>query len=298
MATATRIHVTGAAGHLGSHLAPALAGEGYEVVGLDMAKPAAPQEGVRFVQASLVDVGAVREALAGVDLVCHAASIHPWKPYTDAQFIDANIKGTWELYRAASDLGIERMVLTSSIAAIGYHNLPPEASPIREDAEFALGDLYSFTKHAQEEIARMFAGKGKVRTIALRPPPFMPRGDLETGFSLLRPFAVVDDMVSAHVAAVKTFLGEGGDAKALAPFEAFFVTNRLPYTREDVALARREGTLQPLVQKYWPGAWEWLSAQGYDGAKGNTNVYDISKARRLLGWGPAFNFEEWFAGRA
>jgi len=288
-----RILVTGAAGHLGSHLAPALVREGYEVVALDMAEPEGQAPGVRFVRASLNDDEAVRGTLERVDLICHAASIHPWKKYTDEQFLDANIKGTWNLYRTAAEVGVQRVELTSSIAAIGYHNLPPGASPIREDASFALGDLYSFTKHAQEDTARLFAGQGKVRTIALRPPPFMPRGDLETGFSLLRPFAVVNDMVTAHVAAARALLVD----EALESFEAFFVTNRLPYTREDVVLARREGTLRPLVEKHWPGAWEWLSERGYDGAKGNTNVYDISKARRLLGWEPAFNFEDWFAGR-
>ena len=299
MSEAEQVLVTGAAGHLGSHLVSALLAEGFRVTGLDMAAPAAPlPSACRFVQADLCDAAAARRSIEGVDLVVHCASIHPWKRYTDAQYLDANVKGTWQLYSAAADLGVARVVLTSSIAAIGYHRIPPEACPIREDDRFPLGDLYSFTKHAQETVAGMFAHQGKVRTIALRPPPFMPREDLQVGFSLTGVYATVQDMTAAHVAAVRVLAGREEPGEPLAPFEAFFTTNRLPYTREDLMAARDQGTRRPLIEKYWPGAWEWLSARGYTGQATTYNAYDLSKAKRLLRWAPAYNFEQWFAEHA
>ena len=91
--------------------------------------------------------------------------------------------------------------MTSSIAAIGYSNVPVESWPVTEDMQFPLGDLYSYTKHAQEDIARLFAYRNAISTIALRPPAFMPIPALDTGFALTGNFAVVDDIAAAHMAA-------------------------------------------------------------------------------------------------
>lgn len=284
--------VTGAAGHLGSHLVPELLNEGAEVVGLDMVQPAEVPDGASFVQCNLADAAALPDLLRGATLIVHCASIHPWKEYTDDQYLDANIKGTWHLYAAAEALGIGRIVLTSSIAACGYH-APPEAWPVTEDAEFNRTDLYGLTKQTQESIARVFAAKGAVRTIALRPPAFMPKSDLETGFALTGCFAIVEDIVAAHVAAVRVMSGRQEPGAPLEPFEAVFTTNRLPYTTEDAALRDADGRIGPLVRKHWPEACEWLVAHGYQGGW-LPSVYDLSKARRLLGWEPRFNFDQWW----
>jgi nucleoside-diphosphate-sugar epimerase len=288
--------VTGAAGHLGSHLVPALLGEGADVVGTDIVEPPEIAAGAPFVHCDLTDAAALPDVLSGADLIVHCASIHPWKKYTDAQYLDANVKGTWHLYAVAASLGIGRIVLTSSIAASGY-NAPPETWPVSEDAQSTPTDLYSLTKHVQEDIARLFAAKGQVRTIALRPPAFMPKPDLETGFSLTGCFAVVEDIVSAHVAAARVMTGRQSPGGPLEPFEALFITNRLPYTAEDAGLRDPDGGIGPLVRKYWPEAYDWLVARGYAGRSLHA-VYDLSKAKRLLGWEPKFNFEQWYAGQA
>lgn len=287
--------VTGAAGHLGFHLVPELLSAGFEVTGFDVAEPPGPvPEGCRFLCADLTDVPTLTRAVGEVTLIVHCASLHPWKTYTDEQYLDANIEGTWNLYAAAVASGVDRIVLTSSIAATGYQNVPTDAWPIREDAQFPLGDLYSFTKHAQEDIARSFAHREQVRTIALRPPAFFPRPDLETGFLLTGNFALVDDMVSAHVAAVRVMSGLQEPGGPLCSFEAIHVTNKLPYTPQDAELLEPGRGVRRLVQKYWPEAYEWLVGHGYQGAS-LAALYDLSRAQRILGWQPVHNFEQWFA---
>lgn len=91
----SKIAVTGAAGHLGSHLTTALISAGFKVVGLDFAPPPVsfPKEG-KFVKTDLLNSEVLEKALTGVDIIVHCASIHPWKSYTDQQYIDLNIKGT------------------------------------------------------------------------------------------------------------------------------------------------------------------------------------------------------------
>ena len=160
METVERILVTGAAGHLGSHLIPALTQDGFDVCGLDRVAPPAPTPGVRFIQADLANPESVAQALSGRQLVVHCASIHPWKPYADSQYLDANVKGAWLLYAACAAQGINRVVLTSSIAAIGYPSRT-QCRRLREDDEFPLTDLYSFTKHAQNLAYRYYSEKAK-----------------------------------------------------------------------------------------------------------------------------------------
>lgn len=291
----SRILVTGAAGHLGSHLVHALVGLEYQVTGVDRVAPPGPAWlpcPVHHVD--LCDRGAVDGILDGVDVIVHCAAIHPWKEYTDAQYLDANIKATWQLYAAAADRGIGRIVLTSSIAAVGY-SVPAELWPAPEEHQGVPEDLYSITKNAQETIARGFASQGKIQTLALRPPAFMPRDDLQTGFGLLGAFALVDDMVSAHVAAVDVLSGRRSAPEPLGMFEAFYCVLPLPYTAADVAASGGAVDLD-LVRKYWPHAAQWLADQGFTGAW-LPAVYDIAKARRLLGWEPQHDFDRWFAAR-
>lgn len=295
MATRIKTVVTGAAGHLGSHLVPALLSAGFDVTGLDMAdRPPLLPDAAGFEKVDLTDAARLKDVLADAELIVHCASIHPWKKYPDDAYHDCNIKGTWNLYSAASALGIRRVVMTSSIAAIGYGSVPVEAWPVTEDNLFPIGDLYSLTKNVQETIARMFGTRDQIRTIALRPPPFMPRSELDTGFSLTGVFALVDDMVSAHVAAARTLAGLREPPEPLGTFEAFFAMNKLPYTRADLALLGADRNVKPLVRQYWPDACDWLAAHGYDGVR-LIALYDLSKIERLLGWRPAHNFEEWFA---
>ena len=292
-----RVLVTGAAGHLGSHVIPLLAGDGLEIVGLDVAQPTVATD--RYVQADLCDREALKDACEGVDLIVHAASIHPWKPYTDEEYFDRNVKGTWQLYSVAAELGIDRVVLTSSIASVGYGPVRPDGSP--DAGMWPLGeefigvplDLYCLTKQSQEMTARLFARNGSVRTIALRPPAFMPKPEVEQGLGLLGVWAYVEDMASAHLAAVRSVLGTRKLPRELDPFEAFFITNTVPYESADGELLDGATVSRQLVEKYWPEAADWFAEHGA-GAVWLPGVFDSTKARDVLGWEPEWDFARWF----
>ena len=279
-----RIAVTGAAGHLGSHLCPMLAERGHELIRTDIvATPDGPGE---FRQADLADLAQARDAVGGAEMVVHCASIHPWKPYADDQYLDCNLKATWHVLTAAAELGIARVVHTSSIAVYGVYGLPADDWPIAEGYPPADPlDVYSFTKMAQELAARRFVARCALRIAALRPPAFMPRNDLDTGLSLLSSFALVDDVAAAHVAAVEHF-----DALPAA-FEPFNATNALPYTPDEGR--RLLDDPRPVIERHWPGAWDSFLAHGITPAPRPT-VFDLSKAERLLGWQPTHNFDWWW----
>ncbi len=286
-----KIVVSGAAGHLGSTLAPALAKLGYAVTGFDVAAPASPPEGWSFVQADMTREDEMRALLAEADLLVHVASIHPWKKYSHAQYIDINVKGTYLLYALMAELGLRKVVLTSSIAANAMGGVPMSDWPVTEEAQYTPRDIYSYTKFCQEEAARSFALSHQIQTIALRPPAFMPADELTTCFRLTGCFGVVADIAAAHVAAVEVMMGDRPAPEPLGLFEAFYITCDHPYTAADVPLLCGKADPMPMVRKYWPQHVEWLESKGYGGAW-LPAIYDNSKAKRLLGWQPRFNFVE------
>ncbi len=276
-----RIAVTGAAGHLGTHLCQRLVELGYDdLIRVDLTDlPPGPGEAR---QANLAEAGAATKVLAGADRIVHIASIHPWKSYPDDLYLDLNVKGTWHVYQAARELGVKQVVLTSSIAAEGYA-FAPETWPVTEDRTGQPGDLYSLTKHAQEDIARLFAHSHQVATLALRPPAFMPKPPLETGAGLLGCFALVEDIAEAHAKAVLCESWPGG-------FEALYVVLPQPYVAADAELL---SDCWALAERYHPGVTAWFAARGAQ-RFWVPAVHSIEKARRMLGWEPRCTFDWWW----
>jgi len=301
MSVSRKVVVTGTAGNLGSHLVPLLVADRFEVKGIDVAEPASPPpQGSSFEKVDLADSEAARRAIEGCDFVVHCASIFPRLPYKDHEYIDNNIKGTWNVYTAAVALGIDRIVLTSSVNAVGNVNIPPAAWPVKEESQFSFGGLYCLSKHFQEDIARHFADKGQVRTLALRPSTFCPAGEMGFGVGLLHGrYVSVDDMATAHAAAARVISGAQEPGGPLAAFEAFNTTYQPPYTQDDLGRLGPGADTAALVKMHWPKEYEWMAAHGYQGqALSAVAVYDNSKAKRLLGWEARYTFDDWFAEHA
>ncbi len=277
-----RILVTGCAGYLGTHLIAALEGAGHEVSGADVFAT----ERTGDVVADLTAPGAAADLMAGVEVVVHTAAIHPWKQYTDNQYLDHNIKPVYHVLQGAVSRGVRRVVYTSSIAAIGY-SPPVAALPLREDAPARPCELYGSTKWYGEVLCEMVSRQSELETVCLRPPAFMPKPQLERGRSLLGMWADVSDVVGAHVAAVS--------APMPSRYEAFWCTNPLPYGGHDAQALRDDPAA--VVERYWPGVPAWFRERG--AAIGAVAVlYDLTKSRDVLGWEPAYSFDVWWREHA
>ncbi len=279
----TRICVTGASGYLGRHLCDELLKSGYDLICVDRMPP--EEAHGEFRQVDFRDEDGTRGALDGAEILIHCASIHPWKEYADGQYLDNNVKGTWNILRSALGHGIDRVILTSSIAASGY--LPkPELCAVDESyQQQALTDMYSLTKLFQEQIARHFCRYKGMKIIALRPPNFTPKPPLQTGAALLSGCLIVEDVVSAHVKAVDAW------GKLQEGFEPFFTTPTFPYSSQEVQ--RFSDNPKSLLEKYFPGAWDWFEERGVPLQPVATH-YDSSKAERILGWQPEQTFARWW----
>jgi dihydroflavonol-4-reductase len=155
--------VTGASGFIGSHLARALAERGDELV-LLMRRTSDPDplEGLQYARftGDVTDRRAVRRAIDGVDRVFHAAGRTSLRRADREAVLEANVKGTRVVLEEALEAGVERAVLTSSVAAIG----PAKPGGVADErSAFTAGGLdiaYVNSKHEAEVEALRLAAHG------------------------------------------------------------------------------------------------------------------------------------------
>ena len=155
--------VTGATGFMGSSIVRELLRDGVEVrVLLRKNSPTGNIEGLDVEEAygDIRDGESVKSALKGCDTLYQTAALFAtWVPDSRALY-DVNVEGTKTVLNAALEQGVEKVVYTSSIAAIGFHGAD---SPANEEAEFNLwetGDHYSRSKYLGEVEALKVCKKG------------------------------------------------------------------------------------------------------------------------------------------
>lgn len=218
--------ITGAAGFLGSSLANQLAREGHQVRGLDDLSTGSPQAltpDVHFTRGDVSDRPKLWTLLQEVDVVYHLAArvSVPESVLYPRDYNNVNVGGTVALMEAMRDVGVRRVVLTSSGAV--YGDLAEQ--PLRESVTPNPRSPYAVSKLAAEYYVRTIGGLWKIETVGLRifnaygpgqhtppsHPPVVPhylRQALRGGTliahgdgSQTRDYVYVDDVVSALVAA-------------------------------------------------------------------------------------------------
>lgn len=156
--------LTGAAGGLGTLMRALLPAYGYELRLLDLA----PVEGEPdAITADLSDRKALREAVRGVDAVIHLAGISLESTFD--KIVRANIEGTYNLYEAAREEGVGRIVFASSNHAIGYTPRPEPGDPlIPVDTPRRPDTFYGLSKSFGEDLAQLYWDKHALETVSVR----------------------------------------------------------------------------------------------------------------------------------
>ncbi|RLI49491.1 MAG: hypothetical protein DRO73_06245 [Candidatus Thorarchaeota archaeon] len=167
------ILVTGAAGFIGSHLVDHLLAQGHSVVGVDNLRTgreenlrgAMAHEEFTFLQADICDHDLVSR-LPKLDIVYHLAAISSVKLSVEDPLAvnETNVTGTVNILRAARELGVQRVVFSSSAAVYGQ----PEISPITEDAPIQALSPYGASKIAAEQYMHSFRNTYGMETVILR----------------------------------------------------------------------------------------------------------------------------------
>ncbi|MFE3583331.1 NAD-dependent epimerase/dehydratase family protein [Streptomyces vinaceus] len=151
-----RVLVTGGAGFIGSHIVAELAGRGHDPVVFDLA------EDGRDVR----DPGQVRDALAGIDAVCHqAAKVGLGKDFGDAPaYVSANGLGTAVLLAEMAGAGVRRLLLAGSMVVYGEGRYACAAHGVvrpgpRAEADLAAGRFEPRCPHCGADLAPGLVGE-------------------------------------------------------------------------------------------------------------------------------------------
>ncbi|MFD9503819.1 NAD-dependent epimerase/dehydratase family protein [Streptomyces sp. NPDC060035] len=156
--------LTGAAGGLGTLMRGLLPAYGYELRLFDVI----PIEGEPdAITADLGDKEALREAVRGVDAIIHLAGISLEASFD--KILRSNIEGTYNLYEAAREEGIGRIVFASSNHAVGYTPRPLPGDPlIPIDTARRPDTFYGLSKSFGEDLAQLYWDKYGVETVSVR----------------------------------------------------------------------------------------------------------------------------------
>lgn len=302
-----RVAITGAAGFIGGAAARRFAAEGAQVVGIDLAALPAPltEAGVEPARLDVTDRQALALALAGADLVVHAAAlVHEHGGMSD--FVRVNVGGTAAVLDAAAAAGVARAVHLSSVVVFGYED-PSE----QDETAFRrnCGIPYIDTKSAADRLA---ARRGAV---VVRPGDVYGPGSLpwtvrplelaragrlavpRAGAGVMLP-VYVDDLVEAIVLAAQA--GEPGRAytawegvpvsfgeyfDAIARIAGTRPARRVPRTLLELAGAAIDGWARV---RGGPPALTARSATFVD-RRGSAS---IERIRSELGWEPSVRLAE------
>jgi nucleoside-diphosphate-sugar epimerase len=163
-----RVLVTGAAGRIGRLLRPRLARPGRVLRLLDNEPlhPSTVDAHEELIAADLTDAGAIAAACAGVDAVVHLGAISTESPWPD--ILRVNIDGTRTVLAAARAAGVGRVVLASSIHAVGFHAREPGAEDLPADIPARPDTYYGVSKAALESLGSLYADRFGMTVIALR----------------------------------------------------------------------------------------------------------------------------------
>jgi UDP-glucose 4-epimerase len=282
-----RVLITGGGGNLGRVLAPALVEAGHEPVLMDYRALETPHEAV---QADVRDRTKVLEALREADVVVHAAALHGihLEKYTTDDFWTLNVAGTHNVYEAARECGVGKILLCSTMGVYGEAAQEAGDPPvIAEDLPLKPSDFYGFSKRMCEEMAAFYDRRHGIRTIAYRLGMFVPESFVGYGFRLLKGGVDDRDVAQAFVL--------GLDNKTIT-FDAFNVMAEVPFSTEEFARFKREP--ESFLEEHYPGIAKLVDEQGEDFGDlvrmWGFTYWSIEKAKRVLGYRPRYNFPEFF----
>lgn len=178
MSNKKTILITGADGFIGSHLTEALVKRGYNVKAfvlynsfntwgwLDYLAPSLKGSFEVF-SGDIRDPYGVKKAMTGCDRVLHLAALIaiPYSYHSPDTYVDTNIKGTLNVLQAARELGVERIVHTSTSEVYGTARYVPinEAHPLQGQSP------YSATKIAADQLAYSFFASFGLPVMIARP---------------------------------------------------------------------------------------------------------------------------------
>ena len=276
------IVVTGAAGRLGRRVVQLLVDQNKEVLATDQL--AADDLSAKFARCDLVDAKAVEGVLRDAEAVVHMGAI-PGPMRVDPRVIfDNNVTSTFNVMTSAAELGLRRVVFSSSAFGMGWAHdgnaFVPLYLPLDEEHPMMPFEPYGLSKQVGEDIGRMIARNSGTTVVSLRFTN-VARPEVQAEFPWPAPtpenpltlvmwaYADARDVAEAHVLALDAEIEE---------YEAFMIAQ--PSSRFN------ESTIDLVKNNFGD------RVEIREGLSGNASVISTEKAQRLLGWRPRYDWRQ------
>lgn len=164
--------VTGASGHIGAHVVRHLLAQGRAVRA--MVRPTSNLKGlegldVELVRGDVLEPSSLLPALRGCSVLYHLAAVVAEWTHDPAVIYKTAIDGTANILHAvANTSGIERIVYTSSVAAVG---LSPSPRELRNESHYNTEDVthYAVAKTRAERLAKEQSQKHQLPLVIVNP---------------------------------------------------------------------------------------------------------------------------------
>ena len=274
------IVVTGAAGRLGRRVVQLLVDRGKEVLATDQLP--ADDLPAKFVRCDLVDAKSVEGVLRDAEAVVHMGAI-PGPMRVDPRVIfDNNVTSTFNVMTSAAELGLRRVVFSSSAFGMGWAHdgnaFVPLYLPLDEEHPMMPFEPYGLSKQVGEDIGRMIARNSGTTVVSLRftnvaQPEVQaefpwPTPTPENPLTLVMwAYADARDVAQAHILALDAEIEE---------YEAFMIAQ--PSSRFN------EPTIDLVKSNFGD------RVEIREGLSGTASVISTEKAQRLLGWRPRYDW--------
>lgn len=282
-----RVLVTGAAGYLGREIVRALGAAGHEPIAMVRAGGAQVPDAARTRYADLLDPIALRQAVAGIDVVCHLAGLARAREslVDPLPFFRVNTEGTVALLEAMAAADVSRIIFASTGAIYGT----PERQPMSEELPDAPPHPYASSKLAAEFAIEAQAGAGAIGAIVVRllnvaggedpdPTRLIPRTlaaaaeqtplRINGDGTSVRDYLHVKDAAEAFLACVEQVPARGKSTR-------YNIGSGTGTSILDVVAAVERVTGRPVPVLHGPAAPEPAAL-----------ISDPTKARTELGWSP------------
>lgn len=287
------VAVTGGNGKIGEAILAEFADHGYETVNIARGKRR-EEVSDEFRSTDLLDAGEVYGSIArsDADAIVHMGTIPGPTNHPGFRTYESNTMSSYHVLEAATELGLESVVVPSSINAMGaaYQEAPTDVRylPVDEDHPVTPRDPYAISKHATEVTADGFGRLPDALTISsLRYPWVATDEELRETFATQdRTLEGIDEAWHHTTRDVVFSYLHIDDAASIArlAIEADFEGHEVFWAvAADTSMATESATL---AAEFFP------EADVRDALEGTETLISIDKARELLGWEPERTWRE------
>lgn len=268
-----KILLTGGSGDLGKVLAYQIEKRGDIALRFDIREPS--DHYGQFLKGSILDRKILLEALSDVDCIVHIAAWHGYHEFTKQKnvydFWDVNVTGTFNVFQAAIEMNINKIVYISSEAVADKNG------------------SYGWTKVLGEEIAQRYVQNHNLNVLTLRPRAFIPFWNKEVYSSFVE-WAKWFWSGAVHINDVAQAVVQGIDLLTTQPLSDHIVLpvdGAYEYTHNDLQDWDKYGS-GTTFKKYYEKYYDLAIQHGLNPAIKPT-IQDISSTKRILGYEPHYS---------